>query len=142
MAHETDLVEGLFAHLHAMTLTPALPIAWPNVKFEPGAGQRYLRVSFMPTSTTGVGLADDSSNQHRAILQIDVMTPITTKGEGIKAPLDIAGQVASHFKRGTRLYRGSTRILIRRAVIEGAMVSGAHWMTPVSIYARAFAPNT
>jgi hypothetical protein len=125
-----------------MTLTPACPVAWPNVKFDAPAGQRYLRVSFMPTSTLGVGLADDSSNQHRAILQIDVMTPVTSSGEGITAPLAIAGQVATHFKRGTRLYRGPTRILIRRAVIEGAMVSGAHWMTPVSIYARAFAPNT
>lgn len=135
---ETKIVEAFFARLQALVLTPAHPIAWPNVSFTPPADSRYLRANELPSPTAGVSLAVDGANEYSGLFQIDVFGPLNT---GSSAPKELAGAVVKHFKRGTRLDREGLRIDVMQASIGPALRDDPRWMVPVTVRYRAFARN-
>lgn len=138
MAAEDDITAALFARIAALSLTPAHPLAMPNVAFTPPSNHRWLRVNEFPTVTRTAAIAHDGSNEFRGFVQIDVFAPL---GEGIAGPKATAALVRQHMKRGTALYSGTTRILITNAVIQAGVESKPRWMVPVVIDYRAFAQN-
>lgn len=96
-AVETIILKALVARLEALTLTPALPIAWQNGDFTPSDGN-YLRAFILWNRNINRGVAHNSKTEFRGIFQVNVVAAIRT---GLVAPTNIAGAIADHFERET-----------------------------------------
>ena len=128
---ETQIYEGLCAHLSTLTLSPALPVSLPGKAFTPDATLGYLRVTHLPNRAEQITLGGDGYNQHRGIFQIDVLQPSSA---GIVVAAEIAGAVAAHFKRGTNITREGALIrVIAPPSIAQALQSPPYIQIPVSI---------
>lgn len=82
----------------AAARTPALPIAWQNVKFTEPAGI-YLRAFLLPADTGSDDLAG-SHRLYRGVYQINVCAPINA---GPGAAEGIAAELATLFPNNLRL---------------------------------------
>ena len=134
---ETKVFEAMASHLASLTLSPPLPIVWPNMGAEPSGD--YLRVSFSPASINQITLGDTGQNRHAGFMQIDVFT---TEGGGATAPLETAGAIAARFKRGTVLTRqGVTIRIIRPPTIDPPLQDAPWLMIPVTVRYSVDAPN-
>lgn len=111
--------------------TPAIPIAWPNVAFEPPAG-RYLRAQLLPAQTKKLTL-DGSGRTYRGVFQVLFsMPPGTGAGsvESLAASLDAA--FADSFTHGgLRIY------LLSPISLAPAIPDPARYLVPVSADYRA-----
>lgn len=144
---EVSIWLALRARIASLTLSPTLPIAWPNEPFTPpatgGIPQPYLAVDYLPNVTASPFLADDSTDMHRGILQISVCHRLalgTPQGE--TAPREVAGQVAAHFPRGLNLFSGGVKVKLYKRPDIGAGVKDndrQRYVLPVSISYEAFA---
>jgi hypothetical protein len=135
---ETSIVEALMARLLTLTLSPALPVAWPNLDYTPPAAG-YLRATHVPNSTNQVTLGSTGKNRHVGIFQVDVFLPIMT---GISTPMERAGAVAAHFKRGTTLTKDGINVRITRPPeVRPALQSLPYIQVPVIIRYQADADN-
>lgn len=134
---ESKIARALAQRLEALTFSPALSIAWPNVKFTPPSGT-YLRVDDMRNATDRVVIANDGPHRQQGILQVTVMAPIDG---GEIAPLEIAGQIADWFMAEPRLFfaGGSVRITKRPDIVSLRDPDGARWQVPVSVSWEAYA---
>jgi hypothetical protein len=130
--------EALLTRLAALTFSPALQVAWPNKQF-PASGSvkpdTYLAASLLRAETRGIGIS--AWNEHAGILQVDVLYKAQ---DGEIKPLNIAGQVAEWFGRGTRLRNGGLTIYVDDPpAIATAMPNGDGYLKiPVSIRYRSF----
>lgn len=134
---EAKIQQALFAHMEAISLTPAKPIAWPNLSFTPPA-TGYLRVNDLPAPTQPFALAHDGANEYAGLFQVDVMWQ---QGRGAQEPKEAAGAVAKHFRRGVHLRNGGVLVEVTRASVGPAIKDDPFMMTPVTIRYRAFVPN-
>jgi hypothetical protein len=147
---EARIYDAIVDHMTLLTITPDdLPLAVAGVPF-PKAGQAmpqaWLRLDHMPTTTRQITVGDLGFNRHSGMVQVSVMMPENTE---LGAALNIAGQVAGHFRRG-RDIAGSGGIIVtiwRPPVItEGMQTEGEpgqspNLMVPVTIYYQCDAPN-
>ncbi len=141
-AVEVAIESALLTRLNALTLSPSVPVALPNVTFvPPTAGQNvaWLRATFLPASTVELGIDYAASNQHYGIFQVDVFYG---QGGGELAPARIAAAVIQWFRRGTKLTKDGFKVEVTRAPRRGSMLLDGAWtMLPVSIPYVAYAPN-
>jgi hypothetical protein len=134
-AVEGMIPEALFAHMAELVLTPALPVAYPDIAFTPPAGP-YLRVYFIPNGTERLFIGNGEPNRHQGILQVTVVFP---SGQGAIRPNDVAGAVANHFGEGTQLpITGGVVRIDKRPSISPAMQDTDRIQIPVSINWIAF----
>lgn len=134
---ESQIEEALLLRLTALILSPALPVAYPNVTF-PAVGTTkpdvYLEASFLPGAPQTIGISDWS--ELPGYLQVDVVYK-TQNGE--LKPRQIAGAVADWFERGTRLTNGAVQVdIYDRPAIGKAMPDSPYIRIPVSIRYRSF----
>lgn len=139
MPVEAAITDALFGRLRALTISPAHPIAWPNVAFTPPSSDKWLRVNQFPTVETRFAVADTGSVELRGFIQVDVFGPLN---KGVTTQQAVAASVARHFRVPRRLFSGTTRIEITSARVDPGMTSDSRWMIPVTINYRAFALNT
>lgn len=140
---ETKIAEALFAKLGTLTLSPAVPVAWPNVAFAPPADAQgkpapFLRVNDIPAPTRGLSIADTGTNEYVGLFQVDVMWP---HGGGVSAAKETAGAIVAHMKRGTRLDRQSVRVDVTQASVGPVISDDPRIMIPVTITYRALVKN-
>jgi hypothetical protein len=139
---EVAIESALLTRLLALTFSPAIPVAVPNVAFTPPSaapGIVWLRGSFLPADTYALGLSYASTNQHYGIFQVDVFY---NQGQGELAPARIAAAVIQYFKRGTQLTKDGFRIEVTDTPRRSAMIKDDPWiMIPVSIPYKTYAPN-
>jgi hypothetical protein len=136
-APEVAIPVLLFKHLEDMTFAPPLPIAWPDVPFDPPAGT-WLAVDYLPNRNISPFIGNRASTLMRGIFQVAVVTP---RGSGAIKPAQIGAAIAAHFKRGTPLRPGdgSFTLKIDGRPSVGASISEEKWTrTPVTILWRAF----
>jgi hypothetical protein len=135
---EAQIAEALLTRLAALTLTPVLKVAMPNVSF-PAAGtvkpDTYLQASLLRAATQGIGI--NAWDEHAGILQVDVLYKAQ---DGEIKPLQIADAVAVWFGRGTRLPNGSIQVdVYEQPSIGPALDNGDGYSKfPVSIRYRSF----
>lgn len=147
-AVEVAIESALLNRLVALTFSPVIPLALPNVgtppsrEFTPPAaepGANWLRATFLPADSFALGIDYGSSNQHYGILQVDVLGYL---GDGELAPGRIAASVIQWFKRGTKVTKDGFTAEVTRIPRRGTMVKDDPWvMIPVSIPYLAYAPN-
>lgn len=133
---EAQITEALLARLAALTLSPALQVAYPDVAFTPPATGQWLEAVVMRAQTTGIGIS--RWDNHAGILQVTVVTQANPAG-GSKTPNQIADVVAAWFPRGLRLANGAVRVdIIDPPAIASPFPDGTYTRTPVSIRYRTF----
>jgi hypothetical protein len=137
MATESEIMELLFGRLSAFVASPVLPIAWPNVSFEPPSDHRYLRAQFVPNLANRVLIDSDGPHQLLGLLQVSVYW---SKNEGEKAPRDIASAIAAHFPCDLKLRSGGLSVRItKRPDVADMLVEDASIQIPVMIAWECFA---
>jgi hypothetical protein len=135
---EAKIFEGLMVRLGTLSTSPSMPIAYPNVVYDPPE-TGYLRVTHLPNTTEQVTLGSSGRNRHFGLLQVDVMWP---KGAGNVAPMEIAAAVISHFKRGTSFTQNSVLILINSPPsVAPAIDADPYMQIPVTIPYQADTAN-
>ncbi|WP_414461821.1 DUF4128 domain-containing protein [Hyphomicrobium sp. DY-1] len=135
MAVEAKIRDALLAHLAALSLTPPLPVAYPDISFAPPEGT-YLKAQLIPNTNRNQFVSDDSTTEFRGIFQITVVSP---SGAGSIAGAEIAGKVADHFERGASLASGDLVVRIDgRPSVAADMQSTDRVETPISVSWYAF----
>lgn len=106
---EAQIARALLDHLKSLVLSPALPVKWEDVRASQ-LDAPYLepRIFRAPTQTVSIP-SDSEDNVHTGFLQVDVVYP---ENSGAILPAEQAALVISHFKRGTVLQDGATRVEI------------------------------
>lgn len=137
---EARIAEALLAKLDALTLSPALRVAHPGRSFSPVTGETYLRASFITLPTQQPGLAHSSAKRYGGMLQVSIFAP--NDDTGMIGTANIAGQVITHFARGTRMdsTTGSPATVVLTVEIgpmpptmNSPMQESAWWHQPISI---------
>lgn len=104
------IMGALCDRLETLSVSPSLPIAYPNVTFpdaEDPTPDNYLRVTFLPNTSLRRSI-EAGQGQHRGIFQVSVMWKA---GEGMIDPLVVAGSVIEHFRDQT-LFSSGVKITI------------------------------
>ncbi len=96
---EGAIEEVLLARLATLVLSPAHPVAWPNLNFTKPNDNRYLEALFAPNATNRMLIDSDGPHQRIGFLQVNVRDGLN-KGSRIT---DIAGAVAAHFPADLKL---------------------------------------
>ncbi len=127
-----DLLNG---HLVAITLSPALLIAWPMVDFTPPASGMWLEAFPSITATNKGEMAFTGRADRLGLMQVTVVAPLQ---DGEAPALEVAGQIAAHFAEGTRLVSGSTTVRIYApASVSTPFKDGKYLRTAVTARWRA-----
>jgi hypothetical protein len=102
-----QVLDALLARVAALTLSPVLPVDYPEAAFDTPADGKYLAVSFYPNRPMAQGLT--SARVDQGLLQITVVWP---KNHGLIAPNAIVQAVINHFPNALALQSGATRVKI------------------------------
>lgn len=106
---EAIIFDLLNAHLAGLTLSPALPVSWPLVDFTPPADGWWLAANPGRTATAERWMSNEAPAEHLGLMQVTVIAPF---GAGHTPSLEVAGAVAAHFAKGTRLAQGAVSLVI------------------------------
>jgi predicted secreted protein len=127
---ESQITEALLQRLGALTLSPALQVAYPNVPF-PAAGatkpDTYLEANQLRADVQGIGIS--AWDEHAGIFQVDV---VYKAQDGAIKPTQIADAVVAWFPRNLRLDINET------PSIAAPIPDAPYSRTPVSIRYRVF----
>lgn len=135
MTPGAEISDVLLARLAALSLSPALPVAWPGRSFTPPS-TAYLEPTILMNTNRNQFVADDSTTEFRGILQVTVVAP---SGAGIISPVEIAGKVADHFERGAPMIGPTLTVKVdKRPDVASARVEADRIRVPVSISWFAF----
>jgi len=111
----------------AAARAPALPVAWPNVKFEPPANAPYLR-AFLIRGETGSEDLEGLHAARRGIFQVTVCVPVGTSAVLVD---QIVGELQALFPNNMRLPAGAALALINSPVSQSqGMSDGTHYCVP------------
>jgi hypothetical protein len=136
VSKKQSIETALFERVASLSLSPVLPVAWPNVPFtKPDNG--YLRVNHIPNTSQRLFIG--SSDPHRAmgILQLDVFKP---KNEGPSFALAAASAVAEWFGTDLKMRHGEVTVRVTKEPdIVAAMPDDTHWMVPVVVQYESYA---
>lgn len=125
----TDRAEGLSSL--------GLPISWPNVDFTPPADQKYLRVQYVPNTTTRQWIASEGRHRYQGLFQVSVFWP---KGPGEHAPREVAGQVAAHFPCDLIMVEDTIEVRVtERPHVADMLIEDAAVHIPVTAPFEAYA---
>lgn len=113
--------------------TLSYPIAYENVPFTPVDGTLYLQENFLPAKSVDLVMGFTGGvRDFTGIYQITVCSPSGSGKSGADAACDTVEEL---FKRGS-IFDG-VQILISPDR-HSAKISGAWFLTPISIYYRSF----
>ncbi|WP_255211702.1 phage tail terminator-like protein [Pseudescherichia vulneris] len=100
----TGLLESRVAVIAASL---GLPIAWPNIAFDPPDGP-YARVYVLPAQTVGQDL-EGQIRTYQGILQVNIIVPA---GSGVTQTRELAQSIADAFPEGLPLVEGDLTVYI------------------------------
>lgn len=116
---EGAIEQVLSVRLASLVLSPAHPIAVPNVNFTKPNDNRYLEAKFVPNATNRILIGSTDPHQRIGFLQVNVRDGLN-KGSRIT---DIAGLVAAHFPADLRLHHATgISVRISAAAEVGSML--------------------
>lgn len=129
MADASAVADLLLARCATMAIgNPVLPIAFPDVAFNPPSGP-YLRVNLFFNRPAWEGLSSGRFDQ--GLLQITVVCP---KGRGVILPATFAKSVMGYFPKGLKLFGPGLRVSVSREPWMAAPIQGdASSETPITI---------
>lgn len=136
---ETKIYEALATKLAALTLSPVVPVIYPNVPSAPPvAGTAYMEASHQPSTVEQINVGDAGRNRHTGLFLINVFAP---ENQGLSTGMEIAGAVADHFARGVVLTTGGISLLVTNTRIAAPLKEGAYVQMPVVVSYMVDAAN-
>ncbi|EML5942476.1 TPA: DUF4128 domain-containing protein [Citrobacter freundii] len=110
-----------------------LPVAWPNIAFEP-PNAPYARVYVLPAQTVGQDL-EGQLRTYQGILQLNIIIPA---GSGVSQARGLAKSIADAFPEGLPLVDGDLTVYINGPPQIRQPIQGSIDIThPVSMQYRA-----
>lgn len=106
---DTALVKSVKAALAA--ITPALPIAYENAKFDPPTDGKWAAMFIIPAALDPATLGDAGQDEYLGVLQIDLNVPLRS-GTGVLKQW--ADRLREYYKAGRRLAYNGQEVLIRK----------------------------
>lgn len=133
---ETSIWLALKARVEALVLSPALPIAWPNLSFTKPSGG-YLRVTHVPNMNRRLFIGSTDPHQRLGLLQVDVFGK---KNENIAVAVEVAGKVAAHFPTDIKMRYGEVAVRVTAApTVAQPIDDDTHLLVPVTVPIECFA---
>lgn len=138
------IAELLESRIAVICSSLGLPVAWPNIAFEPPDAP-YARVYVLPAQTVGQDL-EGQLRTYQGILQINVIAPA---GRGVNQARGLALSIADAFPEGLPLVGGDLTVYINgppqiRSPIQDRPTSAPNgssgsitYTTPISMQYRA-----
>lgn len=116
-----------------------IPVAWPGIEFRLGNYSSYVRPRLLPARSAASGLGTAANNDHTGIYQVDVFW---TENKGESLAFARAGEIALHFKRGTRLADNGYVVSVNDPPsLSPSLTANGFVQVPVSIPYWAEMPN-
>lgn len=133
MSKASEIPAALLEHLSGLQAgSPALPIAYPDVAFDPASDApagKYVEARYFRNAPAWEGVSSGVVDQ--GLLVVSVVWP---KGQGVIAMNAAAQDVADHFPKGLALTSGATRAKIsREPVIGSPLTEGDKTIVAVTI---------
>ena len=135
MTPDAKIAELLLSKIAAITLTPALPVSWPDVQFTPPAGT-YLEVKLFPSTTLSPYLSNDDPDRFHGFIQVTVVSPA---GQGELGPKEIAGKISDQLSKSSFSGGGVTGSIVGRPTVHPALQATDRLWTRVRADYRASA---
>ena len=133
MTPNENIEAALFARVKD-TVT-MLPVAWPNVEFNPPEDHKYVSVIHFRNQNERLYLRGNEQRR-QGLLQLSVVYPI---GEGSPPSLALAGAVAAGFSQDLILRSEGVKVQITKEPdAMSAIKTDVSWIVPVSVYYEAF----
>lgn len=130
---EWHIGEALLDRVRTLVVSPVLPIAWPNITFDPakdGPGG-YIRVQHLPNTNNRLFIGSDEPSQRLGLLQLSVFSPLD---EGEQKSREIGGQIAAHFSTDTRMVHGGIAVRsVKHPDVGPTLTDGPYIQTPVTV---------
>ena len=134
---EAQIAHALLKRLQAMTLSPPLPVAYPDVNFTKPASGMWLETSLFQAPTTGQALGFADSNSYSGFMQLTVVSP---QNVGVIATLQIVAAICLWFQQGTKMWEGSTRIeIVKNPYSSSLIMDPPYTRTPITIPYQVYA---
>jgi hypothetical protein len=119
MSKAAEIPTALLERLTSLSVgSPALPIAYPDVTFNPATDAtdgKYIEAGFFRNAPLWEGLKSGVIDQGLLVLSI-----VWPKGQGIIGINDDAQAVAAHFAKDLHLKSGSTGVKINKEPVIGS----------------------
>jgi hypothetical protein len=139
---EVAIESVLLNRLVAFCLSPAIPLALPNIAFTPPAPSPttfWLKADWLPADSFSLSLANTGSVQHYGILQVSVFYG---QGSGELAPSRLATRIIELFPRNLALTKDGFVVQVWKHPFRARMMKDDPWvMIPVSVPYLTFAPH-
>ncbi|MDE9621005.1 DUF4128 domain-containing protein [Citrobacter portucalensis] len=135
----------LESRLAEISFAIGMPVAWPNIIFEPPDDVPYGRVYILPAQTVGQDL-EGQMRTYQGILQLNIIAPA---GSGVTQARGLAKSFADAFPEGLPLVDGDLTVYIngppqvrspiqdRPTLAPNGSSGSITYTTPVSMQYRA-----
>ena len=117
------------------SLPSAPPIAFENAKYTPVEGTTWLRESYLPATSSTVGMEPGGSTDFIGVYQVSIYTPLDDYKLESHQLID---SITAHFARGTMLVFEGQSVVVEQVNVAQGLASGSWWLMPVSVNWRAF----
>ena len=132
MSHR-KISAALSTRLGALASAP--PIAYENAGYTPIEGTTWLRESYLPATSTTVGIGPSDSTDFIGVYQISIYAPLDDYKLEAHQLID---SITAHFVRGTVLTFEAQKVVIEQVDVSQGLASGGWFLMPVSVNWRAF----
>ena len=117
------------------SLPAAPPIAYENAKYTPVEGTTWLRESYLPATSSTVGMEPGGSTDFIGVYQVSIYAPLDDYKFESHQLID---SITAHFTRGTMLVFEGQSVVVEQVNVAQGLASGSWWLMPVSVNWRAF----
>lgn len=137
---EANIAQAVLVALEGQTFNDdegtALPVAWPEVEFDPSEHPKYISVALL-MNRPGWEEIGGQKAQRLAMLQISVIWP---KNQGEIKPLVVASAIALAWQKGTILFATDLKIKVYKLPwLSGPISDRSRVQISVNIPLAAFA---
>jgi hypothetical protein len=137
----TSIWLALRAKVAALTFSPAIPVLWPGEAIDLPA-DRALEVTHFVNRPDRPFLGSTDPHDRVGILQIAVLSPLTSASQAETVVREIAGDIADFFVVDEPLRYGVVTVKVSEAPEVGGSIrddARSRLLTPVSIRWQCFA---
>lgn len=138
---ETMIWLALRGRVESLVLSPSLPVLWPGQGASLPAG-RCIEVFHLVNRPVRPFLASGDPHERMGILQLSVVSPISSSEHYETVVREIAGDIADHFPPDLRMTYGDVTVRVSEApeVAQSYKDQGRNrYITPVSVRWYCFA---
>lgn len=137
---EKNIFQALMVHMQAFPLpvgmTLAANVALPGVSFSPSTTTKFISFEIHFNRSIETDLSLEMAPIRQGFIRGNVMWP---KTHAQVDAIDLAGNIRSHFKRGTKLYQDGVQVRFDQDPELGVlMIGNTHLTVPVTAFWRSF----